>query len=408
MPDERMISNSLVAADAGLIVDREPQSISRVQLPEELAVVSADNHAEVTRDIFYENFPDRLRDKAPRVWFDKYWRIGFKGNGIEAVTGGVDEKTAEALDAALARSVMGDGFDFEVRNRHLAAEGIDKEIVYPQSLLAFVRYPDMYPDLLDLEMQELMYRTYNEYVADLGRQNPGRFYGVGICSNWRDPDKAESAVQQIVDLGLKSFMLPYSPGNSLEGKPLDFAGPEMDRLWAAAAEAGLPVSFHIGEAPGSQGPGAFGTYFIVQAAPFRPIFGKLVFGGILDRYPSLKVVFSEGGINWVAGALQDAELTYGAHREIYDYQPKHNPSYYWHQNMYATFQTDPIGLQLLGHLGADRVMWAQDYPHSEGTFGYTADALREILDSTSEADARRILGDNASELYKLENKAPQK
>jgi Amidohydrolase len=46
-------------------------------------------------------------------------------------------------------------------------------------------------------------------------------------------------------------------------------------------------------------------------------------------------------------------------------------------------------------------MWAQDYPHSEGTFGYTADALAEITDAVSDADARKILGGTALEIYKL-------
>jgi predicted TIM-barrel fold metal-dependent hydrolase len=224
---------------------------------------------------------------------------------------------------------------------------------------------------------------------------------VGICRNWWDPAKAESALRQIVDLGLKSLMLPFSPGKSVDGKPIDYAGSEMDRFWAVAEEAGLPVAFHIGEVPASGGRGGFGTFFIVQAAPFRRVLGNLIFGGILDRHPKLQIVFAEGGINWVAGALQDAELTYGAHREIYDWQPQHNPSYYWHNNCYATFQTDKIGLKLLDYIGADRILWGQDYPHSEGTFGYTADALQEVLDATSETDARKILGGTAAALYKL-------
>jgi predicted TIM-barrel fold metal-dependent hydrolase len=175
----------------------------------------------------------------------------------------------------------------------------------------------------------------------------------------------------------------------------------MDRFWAVAEEAGLPVSFHIGEVPTSGGRGGFGTFFILQAAPFRRTLGNLIFGGVLDRHPRLKIVFAEGGINWAAGALQDAELGYGAHVEIYDLKPKHRPSYYWHNNMYATFQTDTIGLRLLDYLGADRVMWAQDYPHSEGTFGYSTKAMQEVLGSTSLADARKILGENALKLYKL-------
>jgi predicted TIM-barrel fold metal-dependent hydrolase len=129
--------------------------------------------------------------------------------------------------------------------------------------------------------------------------------------------------------------------------------------------------------------------------------GALIFGGILDRHPMLQIVFAEGGINWAAAAIQDAELTFDVHSDVFDVKPKHRPSYYWHKNCYATFQVDPIGLQLLPQIGADRAMWAQDYPHSEGTMGRTWDSIKAIVDATSEKDARMILGDTASKLYRL-------
>jgi predicted TIM-barrel fold metal-dependent hydrolase len=386
LDDHRTFANP-VAADAGMIVDRSPQPPDPARLPAGLVLVSADNHVELTEDIFFQNFPENMRPAAPRVWFDKYWRVGFP-DALQAYPTGVD------VDTALARSVMNEGFEFETRARHLDAEGIAHEIVYPNSLMGFIRYPDQ-------DMQELMYRTYNAYMAELDRRGEGRFHGVGICSNWWDPAKAEVAIGQIADLGLKSWMLPYSPGKNKHGEVIDWSNPEMDRFWAVAEEVGLPVSFHIGEVPASGGRGGFGTFFIVQADPFRRTFGQLIFGGVFDRFPKLQVVFAEGGINWVAGALQDCELTYGAHRELFSWDMKHRPSHYWHNNMYATFQTDAVGLRLLDQIGADRVMWAQDYPHSEGTFGYTASALQEVLDATNDAEARLILGDTARRVYKL-------
>jgi predicted TIM-barrel fold metal-dependent hydrolase len=378
--------NPLVAG-AGFIVDRQPQPLDAARLPSDLTLVSADNHIEITEDIFYERFPAAMRERAPRVWFDTYWHVGFKGD-IEAFPVGFD------IDRALSKTVMNDGFDLRIRNQHLSAEGVGKEIVYPQSLLGLIRYPDA-------EMQEQMYRVYNEYLAELQARNPGRFFGVGILSNWWDPAKAEAAVQQIVDLGLKTFMLPFSPGKGADGKALDYAGPEMDRLWACANAAGLPVNFHIGEVPAAGGRGSFGTFFIVQASPFRRVLGSLIFGGVLDRNPKLRIVFAEAGLNWAAGALQDAELTFDVHRGMLDPMPKMRPTEYWRQHCHATFQTDAVGLKLLDRLGAHTVMWAQDYPHSEGTFGFTAAALKEVADATSEADARLILGETATRLYGL-------
>jgi predicted TIM-barrel fold metal-dependent hydrolase len=394
MLDEHLTFENANAGDAGLIIDREAEKFDSLNLPKGLTVVSADNHIELTEDIFYERFPARLRDKAPRVWFDKYWRVGFKGEMEAYNVSGSRNPIADSIDDALIRTVLNDGFQSQVRYQHLDAEGIKKEIVYPQSLMAFVRYPDQ-------EVQELMYRTYNEYIAELDRKHRGRFFGVGICSNWTNPDKAESAIQQIVDLGLKSFIIPFNPGKADDGRTMEYSDEELDRFWSVAEEAGLPINFHIGEIPSNGGRGGFGTFFMLQAAPFRRALGSLIFGGVLDRHPKLRFVFAEGGINWVAGALQDAELGYGSQRAVYDIMPKHRPSYYWHNHCYATFQTDTIGLKLIDYLGADRIMWAQDYPHSEGTFGYSSKAMKEILDMTSEADARKILGDNATAVYKL-------
>jgi predicted TIM-barrel fold metal-dependent hydrolase len=388
MPDDYKPFGDGSGYAPGLISDRQAQPLDKVQLPKDLVLVSADNHIEITDDIFYQAFPARLKDKAPRVWFDHFWHIGFREE-FEAYPIGIN------MEQALEKSLLNDGFSFDVRNRHLDQEGVAKEIAYPQSLMAFIRYPDP-------EVQELLYRTYNEYLAKLDGENQGRFHGVGICSNWWDPQRIEASVQQIVDLGLKTYMVPIVPGKGLDGKALDYSGPEMDRFWAVVAEAGLPLSFHIGEVPTSNGRGGFGTWFMVQASPFRRVLGNLIFGGILDRHPTLKIVFAEAGINWAAGALQDAEMTYGAHGGIFDKLPKHRPSHYWHQNCYATFQTDPIGLRLLDYLGADRVMWSQDYPHSEGTFGYTSVALKEVWAAAgSEANARKILGGNAASVYKL-------
>ncbi len=127
-----------------------------------------------------------------------------------------------------------------------------------------------------------------------------------------------------------------------------------------------------------------------------------MFGGVFDRHPGVKVVFAEGGIAWVAPFLQDAELLYDTYSQVIE-PIAQRPSAYWHANCYATFQTDLLGItRLLDIIGADRVMWGADYPHTEGTFGYTAESLAQVVDNVSEAQARMILGDTAATLFRLD------
>src|SRR5690606_33445947 len=131
-------------------------------------------------------FPDDLKDQAPRVWFDKYWHMGYRG-AAEAVK--ADEDGERVAVRCLTQGLT----DLDIRRTHLGIEGISKEIVYPQSLLFFVGHQDR-------AIQERIWCTYNEYIARVSASAPDSFYGVGVFSNWWDPGAAEKAMQQIIDL----------------------------------------------------------------------------------------------------------------------------------------------------------------------------------------------------------------
>jgi predicted TIM-barrel fold metal-dependent hydrolase len=271
---------------------------------------------------------------------------------------------------------------------------VEMEICFPQTLTSFVRYPDF-------EVQEHMYRVYNDYISARLKRGQGRSFGVGIFRNWWDESQAEAAMRQIVDLGMTTFMLPISPGSS-KGKAQSWADPEFDKMWSVIAEAGLPMCFHVGEGLDLEHRGAIGANNMILMSGFRKPFGQLIFGGVFDRNPSLRVVFAEGGIAWIPPVLQDAEHMYDSfgNGDLID-RIDHRPSHYWHNNCYATFQSDALGLRLIDVIGADRVMWAVDYPHSEGTFGYTRTAIQAVADTVPDDDARKILGGNAIKVFNL-------
>jgi predicted TIM-barrel fold metal-dependent hydrolase len=376
--------------DVGVIVNRTAQSEGDMNLPAGTTLISADNHWEITEDIFHEHFPARLKDKAPRVWFDGFWKIGYRGQ-IEALP--IGERTQRAI----VRTTGGGDWSEGQRYSDMAAEGVEGEIVFPNTLIGFARYPEF-------EVQEALYRVYNEHYA-LARidRNP-RSHAVGVFSNWWDPAAAERAMRQIVDLGLKTFMAPITPGKSIDGKEINYADPIMDRFWAVVAEAGLPLCFHVGEGTDVEHRGGVGALNMTLMAPFRKPFGQILFGGVFDRHPNLQIVFAEGGLSWVPPALQDAEMLYDSfgNGDVID-KLEHRPTHYWQNNCYATFQNDPLGLQLLDYIGADRAMWATDYPHTEGAFGYGRSSAKMVVDATSPDDARAILGGNAKRVFRLDS-----
>lgn len=355
-------------------------------LPPGTTVVSVDNHLSVSEDIWYKGFPERLRDRAPRVWFDQgTYHIGFDGKTMfpEAMVRGF-----AAHDPMPGTSQVGP------RMLDMDADGIDKEIVYPNGMLAMLSYKD-------LEIREWIYKVYNDYLVELASQAPDRFYGVPLLPNFWDGKRVAESVAEIKAQGFKTVMLPQKPGFTADGQPINYQDDNMAPMWEAIEDAGIPVSFHIGEGFVS-GRGGFGTGALVQLSPFRQIFGQLAFGGVFDRHPKLKVAFVEAGINWVASTLQDADMVCNAQRDFVDYKINHTARWYWENHCYASFMIDPLGLRLLDLIGIDRVMWSADYPHMEGSNGFSRHSMKAVIDAVKDDnDARKILGGTALELYGL-------
>src|SRR5262249_55026359 len=129
--------------------------------------------------------------------------------------------------------------NMDARMRHLAEEGIAKELAFPNSTLLLLNYPD-------LEIRELCFRLYNQHLAALQERFPGKFYGVGLI-NWWDAAGARRTLAELKTLGLKTHLLPLSAGVDADGQRIDYASKKMIPVWEAIEDAGVPVSHHIGE-----------------------------------------------------------------------------------------------------------------------------------------------------------------
>jgi predicted TIM-barrel fold metal-dependent hydrolase len=374
------------------LADTRPTQRTGWTPPPGTTIVSADGHLALAEDIFIDRFPAHLRAKAPRIWFDE--ATGF--NHI----GDADKKSYyPPVSHPMVKSIEGRAStaDMNARMKDNDDEGVDKEIVFPQTISMYLHWPDF-------EVREAVLRVYNQYIASLQARFPTRFFPVGFGLYW-DPPRAAEWIKEIKALGLKTYMIPMNPGKGLDGKQLFYAAANMDPLWTAIEEAGLPMCFHIGESLDQRGPAALVVEAMSQlgggAGNFRKLFTELVFGGVFDRHPKLKILFAEGGINWVVSTLQDAEMAHDSYAALLDYKPKHRPSRYWYEHCHASFMNDAVGLRQLDVIGPDCAMWSSDYPHNEGTIGYSRTSMKRVADMCSAADTKKILGGNALKLFNL-------
>jgi predicted TIM-barrel fold metal-dependent hydrolase len=362
---------------------RRPSPMADVGLPAGTEVFSADNHISLAEDIFYERFPESMKDRAPRVMnVDGGWVLGMDGRSI------LPPAFLEVLTQydPVPGSHTG---DVDARLAALDSEGITRELAFPNSILALFGWPDR-------EVRELCFRVYNEHIADVQERSGNRIFGVGLV-NWWDADGARRTVEELKALGLKTFLLPLQPGKDVDKNLIDYASTAMDAVWDVIEEAGLPVSHHIGENP-PMTPNEFnalGVGMLQSVAPFRDLFGKYVFGGILDRHPGLRVGWFEGGINWVPSTIQDAQHIGASFRHLSNLEIRHDPQHYWDTHMWASFMVDPLGLELVDRIGVDRVMWSTDFPHNESTYGYSGESLASVVEAVGPDAAAAIVGTNA-------------
>jgi predicted TIM-barrel fold metal-dependent hydrolase len=358
-------------------------------LPPGTEVFSADDHISLSEDIFYERCPEDFKDRVPHVMYrDDAWTIGSGDKNFlpREFTGVLMQYDP------LPGSTTG---ELDTRIAQLEADGVTKELAFPNALLALMGYPDT-------EVRELCFRIYNEYLAELQERSGGRFYGVGLI-NWWDAEGARRTLGEMKSLGIRTFWLPLKPGVGSDGKPIDYNSTSMSPVWEAIEESGLPVSHHIGEAPLSA-PCASNSYAVAMvhnAAPFREMFARYVCGGLLDRHEGLRVGWFEGGINWVVSAIQDAEHMYMSYKHMIDVDLKHDVRHYWTNHMYSAFMLDPLGLELIDEIGIDQVMWSSDFPHNESTFGYSERSLGAVVEALGAPDAAKVVSRNVLDFLGL-------
>ena len=335
---------------------RKPQAETK-PWPTGTRIISADSHM-LESDFWVDRFPEHLKAEAPRM--------EFKDGGYQLTVCG-KHMTPPHIAAGLCQAMeCTPGLtNVEARLKDLDIEGVEKELIFPQRLFGLYMFGEM-------KNRAETFDAYNQHIGEVCAKSGGRLFPVMVPNYW-DPKSAGDSVARCKALGAHCLMVPIKPGKDIDGEAIPTAAP-----------------------------GAAGTFVLTQMQGFRHNWAQLTFGGVFDRFPDLRVVFVEGGIAWVASMLHDADMIYNSFPTAINPKLAHAPSWYWFHHCYATFMTDPAGLELLHRIGADRVMWSSDYPHQESTFGYTRSAIQAVFDATTVENAQMILGKTALRVFSME------
>jgi predicted TIM-barrel fold metal-dependent hydrolase len=275
---------------------------------------------------------------------------------------------------------------------------------------ATVMYGPIVPLLIpDPELRRVCYRAYNDWLAEFCATAPKRLVGVGLIPI-DDARSAAEEVRYLKKIGVRTGMLLAARVQT----PL--WEDAWEPLWEAGAESGLPIGFHLSgghrtvvmSGPKAHAPGNMGVRVSCSTIQMDEPLAAVIFSGALERHPGLKIVLAETGIGWLPYMLERMDDTYQKFLDAPDFWQKAGglaitmpPSAYFRRQIWATFQTDRAGLRLLDTLGEDRVMWASDYPHADSTWPESQKAIAENFRDVPPRARRRVLCDNARELYGL-------
>jgi uncharacterized protein len=368
-------------------------------------VISADDHIDLRwlpRDLWARRLPAALRERAPRVdeadngpvWSCEGKRWGPWGAYTAAQGSGA--MWAIEVGGVLEEGVLRPTTP-ELRLADMDRDSVDATVMYgPTSPLV----------IEDAELREAAYAAYNDWLVEFCSARPERLIGVAQLPV-EDPAAATRELRRVAKLGLR-----HANVLAARAEPVVY-DEAWEPFWAAAEETGLPVGMHLAvevkrERPsrGALEPAAISAIsnVMVSLQLIDPIVG-LIFSGVLDRYPKLKLVMAESDIAWVPYMLERID---GSFRKLQDGRrvegtgPKRLPSDYFRDRIWMTFQEDAAGIEMLRLLPEDRVMWASDYPHPASTWPYSQRVIEAQMQGLPDGLRRKLLCANAQALYGLQ------
>lgn len=391
---------------------------ARASDPNKYFIVSCDNHVNEPFNFYEGRVEERFQHRLPRIVKDEEGNEWLHTDGrspslVKPAKSKTDHlqplekyeswevlvpyttrmEQLEEMKTAAGRTV-------EQRLKDATMDGVDAEIVFPQKGgIGFATR--------DSEFSLAMTRAWNRWVleyfgAKFGRINPVALLTTALV------DEAVKEVQWAAKNGFKAVQLPNKPlyGPTIKGE-LAYNNPTFEPLWAAIADADLTATFHVssGEDPRTaDGHGGAIINYVTHSmlTPWDPLV-KVITSGVIERHPSLRFVTVESGIGIIPWLLEQMDHAYKAHHMWVRPVIPELPSNYYRRNCASTLMDEPAGLKYAIDFGLeDNILWSSDYPHHEGSFPFSSQAIERQMKDLSEKQREKVLGGNAMKFFKID------
>jgi uncharacterized protein len=372
-----------------------------------ITAISADSHVTEPGDCYVGRIDPAFEDRAPVAVTDKTMGAAISvDNGRSVIPYGMIAAAGRPWEAIGPFVYVGwdelhaGGWDPNARLAEQQRDGVGVEVLYPSVGMLLCNHPDA-------DYKHACFDAYNRWLAEYVSVAPERLVGLGQTA-LRSVEEGVADLEAIKALGLRGVMLPGMAACHEEG---DYDDPRWDPLWRASVELGLPVSFHILTGGGSlaakefRGPKMNAFLGIIRGC--QDVIGTMIFGGVFDRVPDLRIVCTEADAGWVPHWMYRADHAVERHRNwLGSGELRRRPSEYFRENVYVTFQDDWVAFQTAHLMNHERLLWASDHPHSDSTYPESQRVLAEQTAHLSAEVRDDITWRNCARLYGLAPQTP--
>jgi predicted TIM-barrel fold metal-dependent hydrolase len=368
-----------------------------------MRVISADCHINEPPHVF-EGVPEKFKDRAPRMMRGADGGDGwsFDGNppkrtfGIEATSG--QTSAVKKLSGLRFDEILPGNYDGAAHVADMDLDGVDVSVVYPANAI-FVYVED------DRELALACMRSYNDWIlGEFQAADPARLVGLPMLPVDDDIETCIAEFERCAANGAKGMFIPGFPVRP-------YHDPSYDPLYARAAEAGIPLTFHrtFGGKPSetdwdelvNQKITAAGTVYRFFSA-IKP-FTYMVFGGVFARHPGLKLVGAEVNFGWLPFWAQTMEQNFDVRSGFADatIETVRRPTEHLGENLFVTILNDDVGFGMVKDHPwlADCAMYSSDYPHSVTLWPKSRDYIATLTAGLPAEAAEKIVAGNAARVY---------
>ncbi len=381
-----------------------------------IQIIDTDTHWSEPHDLWTSLAPPRYKDLVPQI-------KEHKGKRRWVVNGDIVLAGSSAVSAIQPDGEKMLGLRFLKHEIDMVHRGsfdcrARLDVMNDMGVSHCITYPNVggfgnqnFLKIEDRDLRIACVEIYNDYMSDVQQRSGDRILPMALVP-WWDIEASVKEIERMAARGARGVVMCSNPHDS--GMP-DFAQPDWRPFWEVCEGTGMPINFHIGASTGDIDWSGSVPYQSWPGDVRLTLGGASIFVGnmrwmvnllisdVPERYPDLRFVSVESGIGWIPFVLEALDYQMG------ETSPEHlahmtmKPSEYFKRQFYGCFWFEgPTVAPAVDYLGEDRVLFETDYPHPTCLYPESIERVKKAIGALPEQTQRKILQDNAAELYRIE------